>query len=212
MNNEIQKAIHSKHWDEILLVCRSEKVPSQVSFADGLRIAYNLLHVHICNDLFREYAVDVLEGLRAMYPDKWNTSWQHDALLGFACNACNKYKERYEAYKRAFDKVSTPPPGLLIELARCYDCPGTPPISYEQAIEWATRAIKSYPYIDGIKLLYRLYFLKNDPQAMYWYTLWKNMKREDRVHSPSTAPQFLLDEHEQNLKEKTMNMLMIFSI
>jgi len=118
-------------------------------------------------------------------------------LLGSACNITGKYDERYDAYKRAFDKLKNPPPELLIELARCCICPGHPPISYDDAIDLVNRALVDVAYSDGIGLLSHLDSLKDDKEnEAYWNEILKNSNQA--VVSASIEPKFLVEEYLQD--------------
>ena len=111
----------------------------------------------------------MLEAMREKYPEKWNSSWKFDGLLGYAYDITLKYDERYTAYRRALDKTTLPPPQLLIAIAGCCIAPGTPPLSENEAILLVKEAIQVIPYIEGIELLIGLYKAMGNIEEQSYY-------------------------------------------
>jgi hypothetical protein len=199
--NDIKFYFKNNHLNDLINLFSLNEIVESFSFADGLSLAYKLLLNENWDQNLQEFSIKLLNKLRNVFPEIWNASWQYDALLGMACNITNKYEERYEAYKRAYDKAENPPPGLFIELARCCICPGSPPISYDDAIELVLRAIKNAPYADGIGLLSHIYSLKDDAtNEEYWKNILKNSNQE--FVSPPLEPKFLIEEYLREAKEK----------
>jgi hypothetical protein len=190
--NEIIQLFTKNLWTKLVIYSPNE-ISSTLSFKDGLRIAYRLLYNDDWNEDFQHYAVDLLYALRYAHADDWNISWEYDAFLGLACDITYKHDERYEAYKKAFDKCNSPPPRLLVEFARCCVCPGPPPISYDQAINLVMEAMKNQYYSDGISLLCVIYSLKGDKkQEGFWSNTLKKLPKN--ANSPSIEPKFLVEE------------------
>lgn len=137
------------------------------------------------DESLQEYATALLEELRKKHPEKWNSSWRYDALLGYAYHIILKYDERYAAYKRAFEKIHPTPPQLLIAMARCAIAPGEPPITEREAISLVKQAMQDTLYIEGAELLRGLYkSLGNIEEQRYWENVLKNIK-ETGHHLPS---------------------------
>ena len=67
-----------------------------------------------------------------------------------------KYDERYESYKRAFEKTAAPPPSLLISLASCYLSP-TPLLTLDEAENLAIKALEKELSIEGVTLIRGIY-------------------------------------------------------
>lgn len=192
--NEIIHLFKDHHWLKLLDLYSTSSIIKNLSFKDGLRLAYKLLYNENWDDDLQENSIKLFQEIRKIYPQEWNNSWEYDALLGLACDITSKHEERYEAYKRAFDRAKNPPPRLLIELARCCVCPGLPPISYDNAIQLVLKALKEAPYTDGISLLCNIYSLKNDKENQnYWSKLLE--KSNDQFNSPSIEPRFLVEEY-----------------
>jgi hypothetical protein len=197
MQRRLSQIARDKHWHELIDLFTPEELVHLISFRDGLRVAYYLLFTW--DDPLQSYALELFETLRHAYPVEWSASWQYDALLGLAYYITCEHEKRYEAYKRAFEKAEEPPPRLLIELAQCAECPGTPPISYEEAILLTKRALQKGPFVDGIGMLRSLYGLQEDKeQETHWATVLKQY--HGKASSPSIVPEFL--EKEYYHKEK----------
>ncbi len=155
-----------------------------LGFNNTIRMAIDMLNNEEWEESLQEYATNLLEELRKTCPEKWNASWQYDALLGYAYHIILKYDERYAAYKRAFNKIDHPPPQLLVAMARCCMAPGKPPITEEEAITLIKQAIETVPYIEAIELLRGLYkSTGNIKEQLYWEKVLENT-RENGVHLP----------------------------
>jgi hypothetical protein len=190
-------------WEQIANEFSPENVAKTLTFKDALRVAYRLLYNDQWNEDLQYYAIDLLNVIRNVYPNEWNSNWQYDALLGLACRITNRYDEKYEAYKRAFDKANPKPARLLIELARCCDCPGTPPISYEKAIALLNEVLKKHMYGDAVGLISSVYSLKNDEEnKVYWSEILAKIIAENGEDSPSIEPEFLVKDYEESETKK----------
>jgi hypothetical protein len=75
----------AEHKYEKLISYSADEVSSQLSFKDGLRLAYRLLYNDKWDEEPQRYAVELLYSLRKRYTEQWNASWEYDALLGLAC-------------------------------------------------------------------------------------------------------------------------------
>lgn len=204
MNNKsLMYLTEHRLYDELVDLYAPEDVSKSLFFEDGLRLAYHLLYNDDWNSELQCYAVELINKLRLKYPDDWQKSWKYDALLGMGYHITSQHEERYDAYKRAFDRCKQPPPGLLIEFARCSICPGIPPISYGNAIELVMQAISKIPYSDGINLLCNLYSLQNDKEKQsYWTKILYELPEGKEMHSPSIEPDFLVEEYLPEIKDK----------
>lgn len=144
-------------------------VVQKFGFEETIRLATSMLMDESWDEELQGFATSLLRELMNKYPDKWNSSWRFDALLGFANNIIMDYDARYEAYKRAMEKTSSPPAELLIALARCYNSPGIPPVTEAEAINLIKKAIKNKLYPEGVRLLKGLYRITGDKQEEnYW--------------------------------------------
>jgi hypothetical protein len=199
--NTIIFLFESRFLEELINSFSPSEIVKSLSFINGLSLAYQLLYNKKWDENLQEFAIKLLYEIRKTYPEMWNESWEYDALLGLACNITCKYEERYEAYKRAFGKTKNPPPGLLIELARCCICPGSPPVSYDDAIDLVLKALKDAPYADGIGLLSHIYSLKDDKKnEEYWTKILTNSNQN--FVSPPIEPKFLIEEYLREINEK----------
>lgn len=178
----------TKKYEELKLLSKSstpKELANKLSFDDGLFLAKNLLNNDEWDDELQEYATNLLEEIREKHPIQWNSSWKFDAFLGYAYHIVLKYDERFSAYKRALEKVSPPPPQLLIAIARCCWAPGTPPITEEESIKLVKQALSDKNYYEGVSLLRGLYkSIGNEKDQDYWERILKNIN-EDESHLPS---------------------------
>lgn len=198
--------LFNKHlWVQIANAFSPENVAKTLIFKDALRVAYRLLYNDKWDENLQDYAITLFNILRNIYPNEWNGNWQYDALLGLACRITNRYEEKYEAYKRAFDKANPKPDRLLIELARCCDCPGTPPISYEKAIDLLNEALKNHMYGDAVGLISTVYSLRGDEEnKIRWSKILAKIIEENGEDSPSIEPEFLVKEYKEELELKKL--------
>ena len=160
----MERLVANSKWNELVSRYHPAEIAQKCDFKKSLIIAYSLLYNDAWNEELQEYAVNLIYNVREIYPDEWESNWRYDAFLGSACDITLKYDERYEAYKRAYERASEPPPRLVIEFAHCCDCPGVPPITYDRAIELLRGVINNFPYLDAIALMSAVYALKGDDE------------------------------------------------
>lgn len=207
MNEKLSELFKKREWNELVFSYNVRDLIDFFSFEDGLRLAYGLLYNDNWDESLQEYAVELLYQLRDKYPHDWNSSWRNDAFLGMACHITLKYDERYLAYKRAIEKAKSPPPELLIELARCFNSPGDPPLSRDEAISLLKQAIKESLYIEAIGLLCTIYWEKGDfKKENYWKNILKDLEEKNGKHSPSIEPEFLVNEYMKTIKDKEQRL------
>jgi hypothetical protein len=191
---DLKQLIHSKLWHQLTKEYTPQEIVQSLSFRDALRVAYRLLYNRGWDDELQNYATQLFEAIRVRHAIEWNQSWKYDAFLGLAYYHTCEHEKRYEAYKRAFDRVETPPPQLLIEMARCADCPGSPPIDRKIAIALVKKALQQGAYIDGIGVMRTLYSAIGDKkQEAYWAKVLENADK--KLLSPSIEPEFLGKEY-----------------
>ena len=198
-NNDTMDLFENRCWDKLTNTYTPTETANFLSFKNALHVAYQLLYNDQWDEDLQSYSVKLLYEIRKKYPKEWNDNWEYEALLGQACYITRKYDERYKAYKQAFDKTNNPPPGLLIEFARCCICSGHPPISYDDAINLVKQALKDAPYSNGIGLLSHIYSLKEDEvNEEIWKKNLANCNKD--FLAPSIEPKFLVEEYLQNKK------------
>jgi cytochrome c-type biogenesis protein CcmH/NrfG len=191
MNNNIQTLIKYSDWNTLLQTFNIEQIASSLSFKEGIILSYKMLYNDAWDENVQNYAVNLLYTLRDKYPNEWNASWTFDSFLGNACNITLRYDERYEAYKRASEKISPIPPSLMVLLARCYICPGEPPISQEETENLLRKALKIEQTIEGVSLMKRISESKNNfEEAAYWDKILKEVTAKN-IHIHDIQPDFL---------------------
>ena len=131
----------------------SDELAEGLSFKDTLRLAYCFLFHDIRDDILQNASVELLYAVKKRYPRQWNASWKNDGFLGTACYINCRYDERYQAIKRAYDRVEGPSPELLIELADYCCVPGEPPLSCDEVIELLQKAAQKNCMLMGLVLL-----------------------------------------------------------
>ncbi len=182
---KIEQLIEENNWKDLEANFDVKDIAKSLPFLTGIKLAYSLLYNKEWDEETQEFALHILEAIRSTHLKEWNSSWQYDGFLGLAYDICLKYDERYEALRRALEKTKNPPPQLLIALARCCECPGKPPISYEEAIAYLTLALKDYLYVDGVGLMRKIYWFKDDiKNEQYWADILKRIENHN-IESPS---------------------------
>lgn len=149
---------------------------SHFGFDTSIHIARAMLNNDQWDDSLQNYATNLLETLRSKYPQKWDSTWRYDAILGYAYDIIFKYEDKFTAYMRAFDKIDPQPPELLVAIASCCWAPGFPPISEETAIEFLNKAIQTTPYIEAVELLIGINkSLGRHEEEHHWQIILKNL-------------------------------------
>lgn len=134
--NDLLNLIQNHQWFQISQKYQPKEIAKKLPFKKGMLLGYHLLLNEQMDDDLREFAVELINEIRKTFPEDWNRDWRNDIFLGDAFYLTMKYEERYESYKRAFDKISPAPPALLVSMAGCYTIPGFPvkiPITIEEA-------------------------------------------------------------------------------
>lgn len=162
-----------------------------LSFDEGRILAYKLLcNEELDNDL-RDYATDLLQELRNIYPIEWSEDWKNDVFLGDACYLTMKYEERYAAYKRAYEKVKPTPPSLLLSLAGCY-LSFNPPITVDEAEKLTLKALEKEMSVEGVVLIRGIYARKNDQVKFdYWDKIFREVKHNNLCSTDNAWPDIL---------------------
>ena len=186
--NSINILFNKKQWENISSYL-PEDIIKCLGFKNGMILAYKLLYNDNWDEDLQEFAVKLLYILKITCSEEWNSNWRNEAFLGQACDITLRYDERYEAYKQAFEKSLKPPPELLIELARCCYCPGSPPISYEQSLELLKQSIIEHPYKQAASLLKSIYSSQKDLEnEKYWSEMLEQIQDDN---PPALEPSFL---------------------
>lgn len=189
---ELIKLINSEKWVEISQNYTPEEIAKILKFKKAIKFAHELFIEGLPFGL-QEYAIEVLEHIRKKHSEDWNSHWIYDAYLGFIYDFYCDYDNRYLATIRAKEKISGAMPAeLLVQLARCSEGPGIPPVSLDEAIEYLKEAIKDYPYVNAVGLLSYYYKEKND-LANYesWHKMWKDLKEKKFRETPPLVPDFI---------------------
>lgn len=186
--NKISSLILKNEWHIIVNQYQPKTLAESLSFKEGRDLVYKMLFNEERDDSLRDYATELLQEIRQTHFAEWSTDWKNDVFLGDACYMTMKY-ERYEAYKRAYEKATPPPSSLLISLAGCYLLP-RPPITLDEAENFAKEALEKELSIEGVVLLWGIYAEKKDQAKFdYWDKVLKEVE-EKNIHTKDAWPDF----------------------
>lgn len=187
--NFLYHQISQKNWHSINGLYTPIVLAKNLSFKEGMFLAYSMLLNEEREDDIRDFATELLQEIRLAHPTDWLSDWRNEIFLGDACYITMKYDERYEAYRRAYKQTNTPPPFLLISLASCYLSPSRP-ITIDEAENLAKYALKKELSIEGVVLLRGIYAEKEDKANFeYWDKMLKEVE-EKQIHSQNEWPNF----------------------
>lgn len=182
--NKIVDLITKKDWHHLTNQYKPNILAKNLSLKDGKTLAYQMLFgdtIEKAEDL-SDYAAQLLQELRKVHSKEWTQDWRNDVFLGDICYMAMKGEERYEAYKRAYNKVIHPPPALLISLAGCYTLL-EPPITLDEAEELVKKALEKEMSIEGAILLRGIYAEKGDQTKFdYWDRILEGL-RQKNIHT-----------------------------
>jgi len=143
------------------------------------------------DDELRDYAAELLDEIRFIYPKEWSTDWRNDVFLGDVFLLTRKYDEQYAAYKRAYDNANPPPPSLLLCLASCYDT-FNPLITADEAEKLTLKALGKELSLSGVELIRSIYKSKNDQNKFdYWDKIYQELKEKNIHKSEGVWPNML---------------------
>jgi hypothetical protein len=136
----------------------------------------------------REFSVKLFFFISSKYPLEWNQDWKNDVFLGQLCELTWRYDERYECYKRAYDRLADPPDSLLLLLAGCNSAPGTPPLNDQEAEKYLNQALKKRATYEAAIMMRNVVRHKNDQtEVERWNRLCGELKLKN-VHVESIIP------------------------
>ena len=181
------KWLYDRNKFKELGFCKLKDIASKLSFKDGMITAHKFLYNEEWNEELQNIGVELLYILKNEYKKEWDADWRNDAFLGTACDITLKYDQRYMAFKNAFEKALNPPAELLIELARCCYCPGTPPISYEQAISLLKESLLKHPYKQAAALLKSIYSSMRDTDNEQYWSKVLDQTKDENMHELEPA-------------------------
>ena len=194
MTTKLRTLINENNLIDIVKNYRAEDIIKILNFNDILVLVWKMLFFDFVEDIYSDFGVNLLFQLKFSKGDKWDKDWRNDAFLGFACDLTNRYEERYELLKRAYDRGGKNHSGLKISLARCCNAPGYPVISYEEALALVEDAMKDRVYIEGAWALSLIYSLmKDESNHRKWKELAIKLEKGNGNKAPHFFPQYLWD-------------------
>ncbi len=187
--NTILNLIHKNDWYTLVKDYNPKTLAQLLPFKEARSLAHKMLFNEKRDDTISVFATELLQEIRQIHSEEWLIDWKNDVFLGDACYMSMMYDEQYEAYKRAFEKTSCPPPSLLISLGGCYLSPESP-ITLNEAEILAKKALDSEMSIEGVVLLRGIYAEKEDQVNFdYWDKVFKEVEIKN-IHTQNAWPDF----------------------
>lgn len=188
---KISDLIKKHDWPLIYKRYTTDQIVEELSFEEGMRLAYQMLINKEGDDDLMNFAVDLLQLIRKKYPKNWESDWKNDLFLGDACHITMRYNERYEAYKRASLKFNSVPSNLLVSLARCYSAPGKPPISIDEAEDLIRAALEKEKSIEAVTLIRGICkSMEREEEFSYWNKVLEELEKKE-AYMKSEWPELL---------------------
>lgn len=186
----IHTIISAKNWELLLAKYRPKNLCEELSFEQVMLLAYNLFYENMYDDRgIQEFALDLAFEIRKQFPTEWDTDWKHDVFLGNMCAICWKYEEQFHCFKRAYDKLVSPPDSLLLLLAGCKNAPGQPPLSDQEAEAFLLQAVQKKITYEAALMMKALYKDKGDQKLEeYWNGQCAELEK-NRVHTEAIIPE-----------------------
>jgi hypothetical protein len=157
--NNINELFINHNLEEIFQKYHPVEMVNNLSFKDGMLLAYRFLFNDKMDDHLREFAVKLFEECRQTYSKEWDEDWRNEVLLGDAYGLIMKYKERYTVCKRASEKFFPTPPAILVSLAGCYLLPDST-VHIDDAEKLVFEALKKEKSVEAATLIRGIYKTK----------------------------------------------------
>jgi hypothetical protein len=189
--NNIADLIAKSNWHHLINQYKPNILAEKLSLKEGKLLVYKMLFgdTREREDDISDYAVQLLQELRKIHSKEWEQDWRNDVFFGDICYMALRDEERYEAYKRAYDKAAPPPSSLLISLARCYTL-WEPPITLDEAEELVKKALEKELSIEGAVLLRGIYAERKDQAKFdYWDKVLEELMQKN-IHAQGAWPDF----------------------
>lgn len=187
---DLLRLIEHHQWREISQRYKPEELAKLFPFKEGMLLSYHILLNEQMDDDLREFAVQLIDKIRKLYPKDWSSDWKNDIFLGDAFYLVMRYKEQYEAYKHSFDKVFPKSPALLVSMAGCYTIPSSP-ITIEDAEKWVLEALQQEQTIEAAVLIRGIYKTKgNKNKFAYWDKIFHELEKQ-QIYMKHKWPDFI---------------------
>ncbi len=186
--NKIEKTISKKEWNSLISNYTVKDICLSLSFDKAMQLVKNLFYDDIQDDEKQQYALRLAYEIKDHFSDTWEKDWKNEIFLGDLCVMLWLYDERYECYKKAYDKLKDPPEELLLLLSNCNRAPGNPPISNEESEFYLREALKKNLTCEVAQAMKNYFKIKkNKFQEDYWNQMYKNLAVRN-VHSNHIIP------------------------
>ena len=195
ISQDLITLFNHKDYEKIVENFSTEKVVDDLKFMDSLRLSYRLLYNAKWDEDLQKYAIQLIIAVKSRFCHEWKQDWRLEAYLGTAYDVVlgedSNYDRRYEAFKRAFEMAKSPPPELIIALASCFDAPGVPPLSYDEAVVLAKKSFEIEPYSDAAGILCSAYFCMGvEEDSKHWGKI-RDALSQIGKRAPPLEPEFI---------------------
>lgn len=177
--NKLEKIIKNKDWDSLILTFTVEEICCSLTFTETMHLVDHLFLDDFLDDDKQQYALKLIFQLKKHFNNEWENDWKNEVYLGKMCALLWLYDERYQSYKRAYDKLKDPPAELLYLLSCCNSAPGKPPISNAESEHYLRRALEkklTFEIAVGMRELYL--FDEDGSERKYWDEMAKKLEEE----------------------------------
>lgn len=179
--------IKSRSWNLIKSIS-TETLVTLLDYQECMFLAYDLFFLNSEDDECQDCAVRLFFSIRDHFSKEWNIDWKNDVLLGQLCGLTWRYDERYNCYKRAYNRLNDPPDSLLLLLSGCNSAPGKPPMTDQDSEMYLKKALdKKISFEAAIKMRGLAKSKKNSELEIYWDMKCQELEKNN-VHTDTCIP------------------------
>lgn len=179
--------INEKSWS-VLKNIPTDTIIALLDYQDCMFLAYDLFFQNSQDDECQDAAVRLFISIRDHFSEAWNADWKNDVLLGQLCGLTWRYNERYDCYKRAYNRLDDPPEYLLLLLSGCNNAPGIPPMTDQDSEMYLKQALdKKMSFEAAIKMRGIARSKQNSELELYWDKKCQELEHNN-VHTDTCIP------------------------
>jgi hypothetical protein len=177
-----------QQWSVIIEKFTQDFLIHELGYATSMHLANDLFSNNFDDTRIQEFSVTMFFLIRKIFSVEWDKDWKNDVFLGQLCDLAYKYKERYECYKRAYDKLDDPSDSLLLLLAGCNSQPGKPCVSDKEAEEFVKMAVKKKLTYESALMMRSICRNKEDKAGeVYWNKKMEELEQAN-IHTDVIDP------------------------
>jgi len=184
---ELLQLFKNRNW-EIIKNISFDNLVALLNYQECMSLAYDLFAENIGEDDYLDLSIRLFFFIRDNFLEEWNTDWKNDAFLGQLCGLTWRYSQRFDCYKRAYDKLSDPPDSLLLLISGSNSTPDAPPISDQESEMYLKRALaKKLTFEAAVKMRGLARRKKDSNLEIYWDKMCKELKQKN-IHVEAIIP------------------------